>query len=347
MVSSIGCDGCRAQPSEEYDPSASSTSHPVSCKSVPGCQCSPQQQCIYGFSYETCNLTAPDQSCSVSGLVYTDDFILGFPGKQIRFGAITYQTPNFQQFYVIHGIMGMAFSRQGDSNFGGVTPFQSLYNSGALKHNAFSFCLNNIPNVTENAGQITIGGADPNLYTGSFQFMPRVGGDDGLYTVNMTDIMVNGQSIGVPPSVYTGGFGGTVLDSGTNIIVVPQEAYDALTATFQKYCATQPLKYMCGPGKTFFDGSCFPMQQSDVESYPTIGLDFNGVELQIEGSNYILEHPDMNGLYCYGFLSSGNGGFTILGDSLMENYYIMFDLDNEQIGWAPVNAQNCFAGGRN
>eukprot|EP01047_Picozoa_sp_COSAG01_P029584 COSAG01_NODE_2032_length_8583_cov_14.706271_2_plen_52_part_00 len=32
---------------------------------------------------------------------------------------------------------------------------------------------------------------------------------------------------------------------------------------------------------------------------------------------------------------AGRGGFFIIGDTTMENYYVAFDRENGRIGWAP------------
>lgn len=51
-------------------------------------------------------MTDPDQTCTVSGNVYIDNFNLGGLTGVTTLGAITYQTPNFVQFAVIDGVMG-------------------------------------------------------------------------------------------------------------------------------------------------------------------------------------------------------------------------------------------------
>lgn len=35
------------------------------------------------------------------------------------------------------------------------------------------------------------------------------------------------------------------------------------------------------------------------------------------------------------------GGLQIIGDTLMQNYLVVFDVENSRIGWAPVNTDTC------
>jgi hypothetical protein len=57
----------------------------------------------------------------------------------VAFGAITFQSANFEQFYVIDGLIGMAFDA--GSSFKGTSPLQAMVNAGMLT-DEFSMCLN-------------------------------------------------------------------------------------------------------------------------------------------------------------------------------------------------------------
>jgi hypothetical protein len=93
-----------------------------------------------------------------------------------------------------------------------------------------------LPNA---GGVLTIGGLDPNLYTGSITYIPLVKylGEYILYTLPMTDIQVNGVSVGLPSIEYQthGTLGGCVLDSGTNTILFPTPIYNPWQKTFVDY----------------------------------------------------------------------------------------------------------------
>ena len=47
------------------------------------------------------------------------------------------------------------------------------------------------------------------------------------------------------------------------------------------------------------------------------------------------------GKRCLGIINTGPDGFLIIGDVVMENYYIVYDVGNSRVGWAAVNKDNC------
>ncbi|KAL6043721.1 aspartic proteinase precursor [Balamuthia mandrillaris] len=184
LVPGKGCTGCHPKKTGQFDIAASST--------INKCY---QGACRFSNSYQTCNLTDPTQVCTVSGPVFTDVFAIGDLHAKSPFGVIMYQTPNFQQFFYIDGVIGFSFP--GASSWGGVAPYEQFVQAGLID-NVVSMCLN-----ANEGGVITLGGADPSLYHGSIQWTPLINTDFPAYTINMTDIQLNGVSIGLPPIYYT------------------------------------------------------------------------------------------------------------------------------------------------
>jgi hypothetical protein len=95
----------------------------------------------------------------------------------------------------------------------------------------FAMCMH-----PTDGGILTIGGTNSSLYTGNFQYTPVVPLRNKyyFYTLDMTDVQIGGTSIGLSPAVYSeNGFGGCVLDSGTNVILFPEQIYLAFQKTFQ------------------------------------------------------------------------------------------------------------------
>jgi hypothetical protein len=50
---------------------------------------------------------------------------------------------------------------------------------------------------------------------------------------------------------------------------------------------------------------------------------------------------DHEGVYCLGIRNTGSGGMLIIGDTTMEDYLVVFDREQNRIGWAPVNTKTC------
>lgn len=71
-------------------------------------------------------------------------------------------------------------------------------------------------------------------------------------------------------------------------------------------------------------------------------MTFSNVTLTMTGTDYIVANStDSNAQYCMGVLNTGAGGNFIVGDVLMQNYYVLFDRENKQIGWATPQIDNC------
>ena len=110
----------------------------------------------------------------------------------------------------------------------------------------------------------------PSTMAAPVQYTPVI--QQTYYVVNLTDVLVNGVSIGVNTSVYNGGQ--AIVDSGTTEYVMPNTAFTALRAAFTAMCATTPLVGVCNlPNGTasLFDGGCFNLQLVRPSSFYCLG----------------------------------------------------------------------------
>lgn len=221
------------------------------------------------------------------------------------------------------------------------TPLQYLVNQGKIR-NQFSYCMDS----NGQGGVFTVGGADPKYYTGDFQWTPFTGDGTSLYTVNLNDIHVGAKSIGVPPIIYNNpAYDGTVIDSGTNVLLLPSVAFTALKTTFRSMCTTQNLYGTCGrnASHTIFDnGLCFPMTEAQRAQYPPLTLTFDpNTRVTMSYKEYIIEFTPGSGQWCLGVINTGPNGFTIIGDTTMAPYTMLYDREKNRLGFAKVNSANC------
>merc|ERR1711964_581901 len=92
------------------------------------------------------------------------------------------------------------------------TPLRALVNSGKLPEPVFAFYLGS----GGAAGELVLGGVDPNHYTGDFAYTPVIDsapGKVGYWAHKLDDFKVNGQSV---TSVRK-----AIVDSGTSLLAVP------------------------------------------------------------------------------------------------------------------------------
>jgi hypothetical protein len=98
----------------------------------------------------------------------------------------------------------------------------------------------------------------------------------------------------------------------------------------------------CGlsQSSSLWGGVCFNLTQAQMNAYPTITLNIQNVDIVMPPSTYLtLFDPESPNplLYCLGIRDTGPGGFTIIGDTSMSNYYVVFDNEQTRIGWAKVS----------
>eukprot|EP00998_Keelungia_sp_KM082_P003496 NODE_1434_length_1334_cov_70.681856_g1421_i0.p1 GENE.NODE_1434_length_1334_cov_70.681856_g1421_i0~~NODE_1434_length_1334_cov_70.681856_g1421_i0.p1 ORF type:complete len:403 (+),score=89.22 NODE_1434_length_1334_cov_70.681856_g1421_i0:60-1268(+) len=317
-IGAKGCVGCpTTPPNNPYDHTKSSTAKPVF-------------PYVFSNTYETCDLSNPVAPCTISGNLYSDQVSAGGLGPvNVSLGAITKQTTNFDQFNVVCGVMGFIDS-------GKSTVFEQLVKAGKSK-NLWAICMNE---GSKSNGTVTLSEIDNRLYTGSIQYTPMV--DDGFYSVKMDSIKVGEASIsGLNPTA--------ILDTGTNVLLLPTKAYDSMKAAFLDMCASKKLAGICDQPKneTLFEGHCFPLTAAEVAEYPDITLNVgdasNPVALTMVPTDYLLFNDfrsKASNQICLGVRPTGQS-FLIIGDTTMQSHYLIFDNANRRIGWAPVNKANC------
>lgn len=308
-LSGKGCNGCvTTPPNTQYDPKESSSS--VGPLPGPG----------FSATYETCNPTHPLESCTISGPEYTDVASLGGYGPtRVKMGAISYQTSNFYQFQTIDGIIGMVKGAQGNV-------FYELCVAGHYCEPVWAICM---VEGTKSNGTITIGGVDESLADGPITYVPSPNNTFGYWhKVEVHDLtMSNGKKVTVGQHA--------ILDTGTNDLLVPDTIFSEVQ---QSVCANSPKH--CND---FFNSplTCHSLTDDEVAAYPNINFQLdNGLVLEMTPRDYLLKHspaassPDQ---YCFGISNGGN--FFIIGDSLMQNYYLVFG--DAQVGWGKVNKKTC------
>jgi len=311
-----GCTGCVSKPpNAAYDPSASSTSI--------------NNNQPFSNSYQTCDLKDPTAVCTITGEWYTDEVTLAGAGPaNVSFGAIETQTTNFDQFKNIDGVMGMA-GGSGETN-----TFTQLVAAGAFSHDVWAICM---MRGAKSNGTITFGGTDERLYTGAIEYVSNPYGNQfyGVNTPQMAVQFKNGTS-----AVIENTQSSSILDTGTNVLLLPTAPFNSVVAIFKSTCADggTPLHGICGD-KTILDGkTCLPYTKEQIAAFPDVAITLSPtLTLMTYGTDYILRHPTDDGLYCFGIRVSSTGGYQIIGDTTMKNYYQVFDRESNRIGYAPVS----------
>jgi hypothetical protein len=201
------------------------------------------------------------------------------------------------------GILGMAFP---SISVSGITPvFTQLLEQGNLAAGQFAFYL---PNDSNEKGELTIGGFDPNRFTGDMDWVSLA---SETYWEIMTDsIEINGKPV---TKVLN-----AIVDSGTSLIAGPVADVKALAATL----GAKPA--MAGQ---------YSIDCSAASSAPDIVVNIGGKAFNVPASKYIINGGNACILGIVG-LDVPRHPLWILGDVFMREYYTVFDYENRRVGLA-------------
>ncbi|RWR79154.1 aspartic proteinase-like protein 2 [Cinnamomum micranthum f. kanehirae] len=195
----------------------------------------------------------------------------------------------------------------------------SQLSSQGITPKVFSHCLEG----SKNGGGILVLGEiiEPGIvYTPLVQSQPH-------YNLNLQSIAVNGQILSIDPAVFaTSSNRGTIIDTGTTLTYLVQEAYapfvNAITAAVSQSAHYLPAK----------ESYCFWISGSVNEIFPSVTLNFQGASMILKPEDYLLQQEPFNSaeVWCIGWQAQG---MTILGDLVLKDKIFVYDLAGQRIGW--------------
>ncbi|XP_019369775.1 PREDICTED: gastricsin-like [Gavialis gangeticus] len=270
----------------------------------------------------------PSQSSTFSsnGQTYAFDYgsgdltvVMGYDTVRVQNIVITDQELGLstseptEPFYYCNfdGILGMAYPALAEGN--GLTVLQSMMQQGQLTDPLFSFYFSRQPTYSY-GGELILGGIDTQLFTGQITWTPVT---RELYW----QIGIDEFTIGQSATGWCSEGCQAIVDTGTFQLTVPQQFFgDFLEAVGAQ---ESPDNYV--------------VDCNSVQSLPTITFVINGVQFPLPPWAYVS--------YVYGYcnleieptyLPSPNGQpLWTLGDVFLKEYYSVFDMGNNSVGFAP------------
>ena len=243
-------------------------------------------------------------SGSCTGFLSQDVFSVGSFSTPVTFAEVNSESSQFESSK-FDGLLGLAFP---SIAVDGVTPIvQQLIAASQLSASVFAFYLND----ETGTGELIIGGTDATKYSGDISYAPVT--SDTYWEIGLTSITVGGESYVTSTSC--------IVDSGTSLVVGPSLQVSALMAGIgATYDSSQGLYYVSTSA-----ASTLP----DIEI--TVG---NSATLTLVANNYVLGAAGSNTYL--GFEGSSSMDFWILGDVVMRPFYVIFDIANNQVGFAKL-----------
>ncbi|TQE03979.1 hypothetical protein C1H46_010350 [Malus baccata] len=328
----VSCGSCNGCPETSglpiqlnlFDPGSSSTSQFISCSdrrcslgSQSDSVCSKQNnQCSYTFQYGDGSGTS---GYYVSDWLHLETILEGSmtqnTSANVVFGCSTLQTGDLTKSdRAVDGIFG--FGQQGMSVI-------SQLSSQGVAPSVFSHCLRG----DDTGGGILVIGEilEPNIvYSPLVPSQPH-------YNLNLQSISVNGQMLPIDSAVFaTSSNRGTIVDSGTTLAYLAAEAYDpfitAITAS-----VSQTASPVVANGN-----QCYMITSSVSDIFPQVSFNFaGGASMILRPQDYLIQQTSASGAarWCIGLQKIQGSGITILGDLVLKDKIVVYDLGGQQIGW--------------
>ncbi|MBA0875156.1 hypothetical protein Goshw_027127 [Gossypium schwendimanii] len=151
------------------------------------------------------------------------------------------------------------------------------------------------------------------------------------YNLDLRSISVGGQVLSIDSSVFSTSINhGAIIDSGTTLSYLADEAYNAFIDAINNAVSEHVHPVL------FHGNQCYLITDSIDHIFPEASLNFaGGASLILHPEDYLIQQNPIGGsaVWCIGFKTIEGQKLTILGDLVMKDKIIVYDLEKQRIGW--------------
>jgi hypothetical protein len=321
------CLECYVQADPLFDPATSATFSGVSCGSAI-CRILPTSACgdgeLGGCEYE---VSYADGSYT-KGALALETLTLG--GTAVEGVVIGCGHRNRGLFVGAAGLMGLGWG-----------PMSLVGQLGGEVGGAFSYCLASRGGygsgaADDDAGWLVLGRSEAVPEGAVWVPLVRNPRAPSFYYVGLSGIEVGDERLPLQAGLFQlteDGAGGVVMDTGTTVTLLPQEAYAALRDAFVGALAGAVPRAQ-GVSSSVLD-TCYDLSGYASVRVPTVSFCFDGDARLILAARNVLLEVDM-GIYCLAFAPSSSG-LSIMGNTQQAGIQITVDSANGYIGFGPAN----------
>ncbi|XP_059824742.1 beta-secretase 2 isoform X1 [Hypanus sabinus] len=183
-------------------------------------------------------------------------------------------------------------------------------------------------------GSLIMGGIEPSLSQGKTWYTPIK--EEWYYQVEILKLEVGGQNLNLDCTEYN--TDKAIVDSGTTLLRLPENVFFAVVMAIKESSKVEEF------ADGFWSGSqlaCWPQGTKPWSFFPKISIYLRGenatqsFSITILPQLYIQPMADIGALvecYRFGISSSSNG--LVLGATVMEGFYVIFDRAQRRVGFA-------------
>ncbi|XP_028429661.1 beta-secretase 2 [Perca flavescens] len=186
-------------------------------------------------------------------------------------------------------------------------------------------------------GSLIMGGAEPTLYRGSVWYTPIV--EEWYYQVEVLKLEVGDQNLDLDCREYN--MDKAIVDSGTTLLRLPVNVFNAVVEAITRSSLIQDFS------SGFWDGTklaCWMKGETPWMFFPKLSIYLRATNtsqsfrITILPQLYIQPITDVDGtLDCFRFGLSSSANGLVIGATVMEGFYVVFDRAQQRLGFALSN----------
>ncbi|XP_056612325.1 beta-secretase 2 [Triplophysa dalaica] len=183
-------------------------------------------------------------------------------------------------------------------------------------------------------GSLIMGGVEPTLYRGSVWYTPIL--EEWYYQVEVLKLEVGDQNLNLDCKEYNSDK--AIVDSGTTLLRLPGNVFNAVVEAIMETSLIQ------GFSAGFFGGTklaCWVRGESPWRFFPKISIYLRATNasesfrITILPQLYVQPVTDIDGtLDCFRFGISPSANGLVIGATVMEGFYVIFDRVKKRVGFA-------------
>ncbi|XP_060928964.1 beta-secretase 2 [Limanda limanda] len=186
-------------------------------------------------------------------------------------------------------------------------------------------------------GSLILGGAEPTLYRGSVWYTPII--EEWYYQVEVLKLEVGDQNLDLDCREYN--MDKAIVDSGTTLLRLPVNVFNAVVEAIIHSSLIQDFS------SGFWDGTklaCWLKGETPWRFFPKLSIYLRATNtsqtfrITILPQLYIQPVTDLDGtLDCFRFGVSSSTNGLVIGATVMEGFFVVFDRAQRRVGFALSN----------
>lgn len=183
-------------------------------------------------------------------------------------------------------------------------------------------------------GSLIMGGIEPTLYRGSVWYTPIV--EEWYYQVEVLKLEVGDQNLDLDCREYN--MDKAIVDSGTTLLRLPVNVFNAVVDAITRSSLIQDFS------SGFWEGSklaCWMKGENPWRFFPKLSIylratnNSQSFRITILPQLYIQPITDVDGtMDCFRFGLSPSANGLVIGATVMEGFYVVFDRAQRRVGFA-------------